>query len=110
MIYEVIPPCEALKDLISHFWTGTWAGNSRMPNNTYYVIANSRAELTFAFGSNYRDGELLFSALQGHTQQPRSIQVDAFQHLIGVSFYPHAPPPFFQYRCYSAQQRLPPPR
>lgn len=95
MIHEVISPCEALKDLISHFWVGTWDTTSQKPHTTYYVVANSLTEITFAFNGNHPAADLLFSAVQGHTHRPNQFTVDGFYHLIGVSFYSHAIPRLF---------------
>lgn len=92
MIYEIIQPCEELKDLVSHFWVGTWDASGE-PNTSHYVIAGSLAELTFAF--DRVQGNLSFSAVQGQTELPRRFSVEGFRHLIGVSFYPHAIYRFF---------------
>lgn len=94
MLYEIIPPCAALGDMISHFWTGSWDA-SRPPNTTYMVIAGSLTELTFAFGNRDKPSGLLFSLLQGHTERPCQLPVEGFYHLLGVSFYAHAIPLLF---------------
>lgn len=96
MNYTIIPPCEELKGLISHFWVGTWEISSQKPNQTYYVIANSLTEITFAFNGNHKHSELLFSAVQGHTHLPTQFSVDGFYHLLGVSFHSYAIPNLFR--------------
>lgn len=95
MIYEVISPGQELRDLISHFWVGTWEPACRKPNTTYYVIASSLTEITFAFSNNNKHADLLFSAVQGHTHLPDRIAVDGFYHLIGVAFHSYAIPALF---------------
>ncbi len=95
MIYEVIPPCEELRNLISHFWIGAWDANSRKPNTTHYVIASSLTEITFAFSDNNKHADLIFSAVQGHTHLPGQMAVDGFCHLIGVAFHSYAIPALF---------------
>lgn len=95
MIHEVISPCEELKDLVSHFWAGTWDATSQKSNTTYYVVANSLTEITFAFNSPDKHADLLFSTVQGHTHVPNQFAVDGFYHLIGVSFYSYAIPLLF---------------
>jgi len=95
MKYEVIQPCEELKDVISHFWVGTWDAKTQEPNSTYYVVANSLTEITFAFHSIDLHSDLLFSAVQGHTQLPNQFSVLGFYHLIGVSFHSYAIPLLF---------------
>lgn len=95
MIYEIIAPPEALRDRISHFWTGTWDKTIQKPHTSYYVIAGSLTELCFAFDSNNKHSGLLFSAVQGHTHLPGRFVVEGFYHLIGVAFYSHALPGLF---------------
>lgn len=95
MKYFRIPPCDALKDFISHFWVGTWNASLRKTNTTYYVIAGSLTELVFAFSDHNRQADLLFSRVQGHTHQPGRFPVDGFCHLLGVSLYSHAIPGLF---------------
>ncbi|WP_020533236.1 AraC family transcriptional regulator [Flexithrix dorotheae] len=95
MNYKIIPPCEELKEYISYFWVATWDEKLQKSNAIYYVIANSLAEITFAFQNNSRYAELLFSSVQGQTAVPTQFPVSDFYHLIGVSFYPHAIPKLF---------------
>jgi hypothetical protein len=63
MKYTIIPPCDKLKDLVSHFWTGTWDTTLQKPNATYYVIANSLTEIIFAFNGSNKYSDLLFSTV-----------------------------------------------
>ncbi|KYG79432.1 AraC family transcriptional regulator [Roseivirga seohaensis] len=95
MRYKIIPPDEGLKDIISHFWVGTWNSEHQSPNSRYYVIANSLTEFTFAFENDTPRSKLLFSVVQGHTNQPNQFQVDGFYHLIGVSIYSYSIPTLF---------------
>lgn len=95
MEYLIVPPCEELKDVVRHFWIGTWDIHSQKPNRTYYVIANSLTEITFAFSSNAKHSELLFSAIQGHTHLPKQFSVTGFYHLLGVAFHSYAIPSLF---------------
>lgn len=92
MEYTVIPPCEALRNLVSHFWVGSWDVKSHKPKRTYYVVANSLTEITFAFNGRGKHSDLLFSVVQGHTHLPRQLSVDGFYHLIGVSLHSYAIP------------------
>lgn len=94
MIYEIIPPCAALRDTVSHFWTGSWDAG-RQPNTTYFVIAGTCTELTFAFSGGDQPEALQFALLQGHTQRPDQRSVAGFHHLLGVSIYAHAVPRLF---------------
>ena len=95
MQYEIIRPCELLKDFISHFWVGTWDVNSQRVNSTHYIIASSLTEITFAFKENKKYSELLFTTVQGQTYEPNQYAVDEYYHLLGVSFYSHAIPYLF---------------
>lgn len=95
MKYTTIPPCKELKDLVRHYWVGTWDVQVGHGNSTHYVVANSSTEITFAFSGDYENSELLFSAVQGHTHLPDQFSVPAFYHLIGVSFYSYAIPLLF---------------
>lgn len=95
MHYRVIPPCNDLKDIVSHFWVSTWDVHSQTTNDIYYVIANSLTEITFAFSGQEKHDELLFSVVQGHTHTPIQLQVKGFYHLIGVSLYSYAIPSLF---------------
>lgn len=95
MRYKVILPDGILKEIISHFWVGTWDSKHQNPNSRYYVIANSLTEITFAFESDTPRSKLLFSVVQGHTNQPNQFQVNGFYHLIGVSIYSYAIPSLF---------------
>lgn len=95
MNYTIIPPCIELKDLVSHFWVGSWEVSTNKPNTDYFVIANSLTEVTFAFNGCDKQSDLLFSLVQGHTNSPRQFPVEGFYHLIGVSFYSYAVPLFF---------------
>lgn len=95
MKYTIIQPREELKDLISHFWIGTWDPMAQKANTTYYVVANSLTEITFAFKGNNKHSDLLFSSVQGHTHLPNQFSVAGFYHLIGVSFYSYAIPSVF---------------
>ena len=93
--YEIITPCNELKDLIHHFWVASWDGITSKPNTQYYVIASTVTEIVFAFKNECRQSDLLFSTVQGHTYVPDQFPVDGFYHLIGVSFYSYALPSFF---------------
>lgn len=95
MIYEIIPPCDELKNWVSHFWTGTRDTVSGKPDTTYYVIAGSLTELVFAFNRAGMHSDLQFSAVQGHTHVPAQFSVDGFGHLLGVSLYSYAVPDLF---------------
>lgn len=96
MEYKVIPPCEALREFVSHFWVGSWDVKSYQPKRTYYVVANSLTEITFAFNGKDKHSDLLFSVVQGHTHLPRQFSVDGFYHLMGVSLYSYAIPALFK--------------
>jgi AraC-like DNA-binding protein len=93
--YLVIPPCKELEGLISHFWIGTWDPMSQQPNTTYYAIASSLTEITFAFSNTDKHSDLLFSLVQGHSHLPNQFTVNGFYHLIGVSFHSYAIPRLF---------------
>ncbi len=95
MKYEIIQPCDLLKDFISHFWVGTWDVNTQNTNSTHYIIASSLTEITFAFKDNKKNSELLFTSIQGQTDEPNQYSVDKYYHLLGVSFYSHTLPYLF---------------
>lgn len=95
MQYQVLSPDGELKDIISHFWVGTWNPECQSPNSSYYIIANSLTEITFAFESDAPRSKLLFSFVQGHTNTPNQFPVNGFYHLIGVSIYSYAIPNLF---------------
>lgn len=95
MNYQIIPPCKELQNFISHFWMATWDETSSPPHTSYYAIASSLTEITFAFRTSSKYADLLFSLVQGHTDVPKQFKVDGFYHLIGVAFYSHAIPSLF---------------
>lgn len=95
MKYFIIPPCEELRDVISHFWIGTWDATLQKPNTNYYVVANSLTEITFAFSGSLKHSELLFAVVQGHTCLPHQFPVSGFYHLLGVAVYSYAIPSLF---------------
>lgn len=95
MKYRIIPPCDELKGVISHFWAATWDAKSRAPNMVYYIIANTLTNITFAFDSANKHSELLFSAIEGHTHLPQQLPVAGFYHLTGVSVHSYALPFLF---------------
>ncbi|WP_319478226.1 DUF6597 domain-containing transcriptional factor [Marispirochaeta aestuarii] len=96
MKYRIIPPCNELKGVISHFWEATWDAKSRAPNMVYYIIANTLTNITFAFDSDNKHSELLFSAIEGHTHLPQQLPVAGFYHLTGVSVHSYALPLLFK--------------
>lgn len=95
MDYHIIPPHPELKNIVSHYWVGSWDFHSHAPNELYYVIASSTTEITFAFSGPEKHDELLFSIVQGHTQAPAQIPVLGYYHLVGVSLYSYAIPSLF---------------
>jgi AraC-like DNA-binding protein len=94
--YNLIPPCEELKGLVHHFWSGTWDEPTSKPQQAYYIIASSLTEITFGFNSYQPQADLQFAMVQGHTNLPNRFDVPGFRHLIGVSFYSHAIPLLFR--------------
>ncbi len=94
MKYAIVPPCDTLRDFISHFWVGTWEPGHQ-PVNDYYIIASSMTEIVFAFNETSHYSDLLFSSVQGHTHLPNTIKVANYNHLIGVSFHSYAIPFLF---------------
>ncbi|HEY9178338.1 MAG TPA: AraC family transcriptional regulator [Flavipsychrobacter sp.] len=93
--YKVIPPPPDLKDVISHFWVGTWDAQSQQGNSMYYIVASSLMEITFAFKDHHHRPELLFSTVQGQANQPAQFSVEGYSQLLGVSLYAHAVPGLF---------------
>jgi AraC-like DNA-binding protein len=108
MEYREIAPCNELKQIISHFWVGTWDTNNQSPNELYYIIANSLTEITFAFSGSGKHDELLFSIVQGHTHAPMQLPVVGFYHLIGVSLYSYAIPILFNLPSFELNQEFMP--
>lgn len=106
MEYREIAPCNELKDLISHYWVGTWDTNKQAPTELYYVTASSLTEITFAFSGPGKHDELLFSIVQGHTQIPLQSPVLEFYHLIGVSLYSYAIPSLFNLPSFELNQEF----
>ncbi|WP_052598930.1 helix-turn-helix domain-containing protein [Aureispira sp. CCB-QB1] len=96
MDYRIILPPQELRNVISHFWVGTWNVLEQPPNETYYIVANSLTEITFAFSSHRQHSNLLFSVVQGHTSLPNKLPVQGFYHLLGVAFYSYAIPTVFK--------------
>jgi AraC-like DNA-binding protein len=93
--YQVIAPCEELKEIVSYFWVGTLNQESLISNQKYYIIANYLTEISFAFSGTEKNDELLFSVVQGHTETPIQLPVDKYYHVIGVSLYSFAIPTLF---------------
>lgn len=94
MSYTVIPPCRELQDFVSHFWVGNWSGEP-VADTTYYLTANSLTELAFAFEYTAGHPELLFSSVQGQTNQHGQFAAGDFYELFGVSLFSYAIPCFF---------------
>lgn len=94
MDYKVIPPPDELKDIVSYFWVCTLDLN-KPANQTYWVVANSLTEITFAFQDNKKHSELLFTAVQGQTNEPNRFSVKGYHHLFGVSVNSFALPLLF---------------
>lgn len=95
MGYIVIPPCEELKDFVSHFWAATWDEDIQKVASTYYVTANSLTEMVFAFKGTQQHSELQFASIQGQTSHPRQFPAGGFFELFGVALYSHAVPGLF---------------
>ncbi len=106
MQYGVIPPGEELKELVSHFWYGTWDCKSQAPNTVYYVIANTVTDIIFAFDGTERHSRLLFSSVQGHTYTPARLPVSGFYHLLGVSIHSYALPYLFNIPSYDLNKEF----
>ncbi len=106
MEYSMIPPCRELKEVVSHFWVATWDKQAQSANETYYVIASSLTEITFAFSGPGQQDQLLFSAIQGHTHLPDQLPVDSFHQLIGVSLHSYAIPILFGFPPYDLNQEF----
>ncbi|MFC3414082.1 DUF6597 domain-containing transcriptional factor [Algoriphagus hitonicola] len=96
MFYQKILPCEALRGLVSHYWVATWNRDLTAPKSTYYTVANTLTDITFGFADSSPHSGLLFTAVQGHTEQANQIEVPGFYHLIGASLFSHAIPKLFQ--------------
>ncbi|GAA0749818.1 AraC family transcriptional regulator [Gaetbulibacter jejuensis] len=94
MHYNIIPPPNELKDIVSYFWVCT-LDLSKQANQTYWVVANSLTEITFAFQDNKKHSELLFTAVQGQTNEPNHFSVKGYYHLFGVSLNSFALPLLF---------------
>lgn len=92
MQYTLIPPTKELSAFISHFWTCTWDKDDESRNHWHYVIANRLTEITFAFDGK----DLVFSNIQGHTQNPNRYKVPEFNYLLGVAFHSFAVPQLFR--------------
>lgn len=90
--YQRVPPVDSLKHLISHYWIASWDAEVSAPISTYYTVANTLTEITFAFSNAGLNPQLLFTAVQGHTGRADQIPVSGFNHLLGVSLYSHALP------------------
>lgn len=91
MSYITTPPCEELKEFVSHFWVAEWDESIENANSTYYITANSLTEIAFGFNGT----ELLFSSIQGQTSHHGQFPAGGFYHMFGVSLYSHAIPFLF---------------
>ncbi|WP_297337583.1 helix-turn-helix domain-containing protein [Algoriphagus sp.] len=96
MNYQKILPWEALRGLVSHYWVATWDRELTAPKSTYYTVANTLTDITFAFADPKPNSGLLFSAVQGHTERANQIEVPGFYHLIGASLFSNAIPTLFE--------------
>ncbi|HMF72974.1 MAG TPA: AraC family transcriptional regulator [Flavitalea sp.] len=95
MSYQVIQPCEELKDFVSHFWIGKW-NNTGQASFDYFSTANTHTELAFAFRTS-ADGrpELVFSSVLGHTKNSSRFPMGSNISLLGASLYSYAIPSLF---------------
>lgn len=94
MYYNVIPPPIELKDIVSYYWECTLDMN-KQANEMFLVVANSLTEITFAFHDNKKHSELLFTVVQGQTNEPNKYSVKGYYHLFGVSLNSYALPLLF---------------
>ncbi|WP_157243404.1 helix-turn-helix domain-containing protein [Algoriphagus resistens] len=92
MFYQKIAPCEPLKELVSHYWAASWDSRLSHRKSIYYTIANTLTDITFAFNDSSSNSQLLFTAVQVHTERPNQIKVPGFNHLVGASLFSHAIP------------------
>ncbi|NML40090.1 helix-turn-helix transcriptional regulator [Chitinophaga sp. G-6-1-13] len=96
MGYTVIKPPPALKDLISHFSTGTWNENGRQ-DAVYHAVAGTNMELTFTFRrEGTSSAHLVSSSIQGARTTYGYFPASHFNEFFGVSLLPGAIAPFFK--------------
>jgi AraC-like DNA-binding protein len=95
MSYTIIPPCEELKDFISHFWVAEWDESVQYTDSTYYLTANSVTEFVFAFRGKSHQQEFLFSSVQGQTSHHGQFLAGNFFTMFGVSLFSYTVPFFF---------------
>jgi AraC-like DNA-binding protein len=93
--YETALPCAALADFVSHFWCSRFHMGVQK-DFSYYFTASTHTELAFAFSPKHKHRQqLVFAAVQGHTNEPGRIDSGDFSELFGVSLYSYAIPFFF---------------
>lgn len=92
MFYQKIAPCEPLIELVSHYWAASWDSRLGHRKSSYYTVANTLTDITFAFNDTKANSQLLFTVVQGHTERANQIEVPGFYHLVGASLFSHAIP------------------
>jgi AraC-like DNA-binding protein len=92
MNYTIIPPCEELKDYVSHFWMGR-LNRIEQADFTYYSTASTLTEIAFAFKPLHPGGlELLFSSVHGHRENFGQLPAAGFVEILGASLYSYSVP------------------
>jgi hypothetical protein len=92
MNYTIIPPCEELKDYVSHFWMGS-LNCIEQADFTYYSTASTLTEIAFAFKPYHQSGlDLLFSSVHGHRKNFGQLPAAGFVDILGASLYSYAVP------------------
>src|SRR5699024_1679043 len=94
MDYITFPPCEELKEFISHFWI-LRQDRSKHEVPAYYLTANSMTELTFFFSNESHIPELLFTSIQGQTDKAQQLPANSLVDILGVSIFPYSIPYLF---------------
>jgi AraC-like DNA-binding protein len=94
MEYVILPPCEELRDYVSHFWVSR-LNSYEQANFIYYSTANTNTELAFAFKAPHLGhSELVFSSVLGHTTTFAQLPSNGFLDILGASLYSYAVPCF----------------
>lgn len=93
MSYCIIPPCDSIKDFISHFWLGNWAASDS--TNPYFMTANSLTEIAFIFRSSANGVDSVYASIQGQANQHAQYNASGVSEMLGISVFPHAIPYLF---------------
>lgn len=104
MSYCIIPPCQSLKDFISHYWVGNWEDSNA--SSSYFMTANSLTEIAFIFRGSSHGIDSVYASVQGQTNQYAQYSTGGVSEMLGISIFSHTIPYLFDLPAYELNNRF----